>query len=97
MMNEVALGTIGWLLAVQFDSRGHGMVGRDVRARTVETVDSGEQSFPGDAYPPERLAGAVGKDLLKARRLRRTEAFSALRFDYWLVAIPTARNVWCGS
>ena len=62
----VGLGKIGLPLAVQFASRGHDVLGADVNARTVETVNSGEEPFPGEAHLREKLAEAVGNGLLKA-------------------------------
>jgi len=62
----VGLGKIGLPLAVQFASRGHDVLGADVNARTVETINSGEEPFPGEAHLREKLAEAVGNGLLKA-------------------------------
>jgi nucleotide sugar dehydrogenase len=62
----VGLGKIGLPLAVQFASRGHDVLGADVNARTVETINSGEEPFPGEAHLQEKLAEAVEKGLLKA-------------------------------
>ena len=62
----VGLGKIGLPLAVQFASRGHEVLGADVNARTVETINSGAAPFPGEAHLQEKLAAVVGKGLLKA-------------------------------
>ena len=62
----VGLGKIGLPLAVQFASRGHEVLGADVNAGTVVTINSGQEPFPGEAHLQEKLAEAVGKGLLKA-------------------------------
>jgi nucleotide sugar dehydrogenase len=62
----VGLGKIGLPLAVQFAGRGHTVLGADVNARTVETVNSGNEPFPGEAHLQEKLADVVGKRLLNA-------------------------------
>ena len=62
----VGLGKIGLPLAVQFASRGHEVLGADVNADTVATINSGHEPFPGEALLQEKLADAVGKGLLTA-------------------------------
>ena len=62
----VGLGKIGLPLAVQFASRGHEVVGADVNAGTVATINSGQEPFPGESHLQEKLADAVRMGLLKA-------------------------------
>jgi nucleotide sugar dehydrogenase len=62
----VGLGKIGLPLAVQFASRGHEVLGADVNARTVETINSGQEPFPGEAHLQEKLTNVVDKGLLWA-------------------------------
>ena len=62
----VGLGKIGLPLAVQFASRGHVVLGADVDAPTVATVNSGKEPFPGEAYLQEKLADVVQRRLLRA-------------------------------
>jgi nucleotide sugar dehydrogenase len=62
----VGLGKIGLPLAVQFASRGHEVLGADVNAGTVETINSGREPFPGEAHLQEKLSEAVRRGLLKA-------------------------------
>ncbi len=45
----VALGKIGLPLAVQYASKGHGVVGVDIEPRVVELVNAGLEPFPGEA------------------------------------------------
>ena len=81
----VGLGKIGLPLAVQFASRGHEVLGADVNARTVETINSGQEPFPGEAHLQEKLAEAVGKGLLKATT---DTAASVAESDAVVVVVP---------
>ncbi|ARU50516.1 nucleotide sugar dehydrogenase [Cellulosimicrobium cellulans] len=67
----VALGKIGLPLAVQFASKGHEVIGVDVNAGTVATVNEGREPFPGEAHLAEKLA-----ELVPAGRLRATTDYS---------------------
>ena len=60
----VGLGKIGLPLAVQYAASGHRVVGVDVNAATVDTVNAGHEPFPGEAH----LARAARR----GRRRRRT-------------------------
>ena len=76
----VALGKIGLPLAVQFASKGHDVIGVDVDANTVETVNRGVEPFPGEAELADRLA-----EVVPSGRLRATTDYAE--------AIPTADAV----
>jgi UDP-N-acetyl-D-glucosamine dehydrogenase len=76
----VALGKIGLPLAVQFAEAGHEVVGVDVNASVVETVNRGVEPFPGEAHLAEKLA-----QLVPAGRLRATTDYAE--------AIPGAEAV----
>ncbi|CAM3801031.1 nucleotide sugar dehydrogenase [Occultella aeris] len=67
----VALGKIGLPLAVQFAETGHEVVGVDVNADVVATVNRGEEPFPGEAHLAEKLA-----ELVPAGRLRATTDYA---------------------
>ena len=67
----VALGKIGLPLAVQFADMGHEVVGVDVNANTVETVNQGKEPFPGEAHLAEKLA-----ELVPAGKLRATTDYA---------------------
>lgn len=67
----VALGKIGLPLAVQFADSGHEVVGVDVNAKTVETVNAAQEPFPGEAQLQEKLS-----ELVPAGRLRATTDYS---------------------
>jgi nucleotide sugar dehydrogenase len=62
----VALGKIGLPLAVQFASKGHQVVGVDVNAELVDTVNRGQEPFPGEAHLQDRLARLVPAGALRA-------------------------------
>ena len=62
----VGLGKIGLPLAVQFAMSGHIVLGADVAAATVASVNAGNAPFPGEADLPERLAEAVRDGSLSA-------------------------------
>ena len=62
----VALGKIGLPLAVQFACMGHEVIGADVNATTVRSVNEGREPFPGEAFLAERLQDAVAGGRLTA-------------------------------
>ena len=62
----VALGKIGLPLAVQYAEKGHEVIGVDVNPTTVETVNRGQEPFPGEAHLAERLARLVPAGALRA-------------------------------
>lgn len=66
----IGLGKIGLPLAAQFAVKGHAVVGVDINAATVETINRGLEPFPGEANLAERLA-----DLVPAGRLRATAQY----------------------
>ena len=55
----VALGKIGLPLAVQFAASGHEVIGVDVNAAAVETINRGVEPFPGEAHLQEMLAAQI--------------------------------------
>jgi nucleotide sugar dehydrogenase len=67
----VALGKIGLPLAVQFARKGHDVIGVDVNAATVESVNRGNAPFPGEAHLEEYLS-----ELVSAGRLRATTDYA---------------------
>jgi nucleotide sugar dehydrogenase len=81
----VGLGKIGLPLAVQFASRGHEVLGADVNAGTVATINSGQEPFPGEAHLQEKLADAVGMGLLTATT---DTAASVAGSDAVVVVVP---------
>ncbi len=62
----VALGKIGLPLAVQFASKGHEVIGTDVNAATVDSVNAGVEPFPGEEFLAEKMRAAVDAGLLRA-------------------------------
>ena len=62
----VALGKIGLPLAVQFASKNHDVVGVDVNADTVATINAGRAPFPGEDQLQEKLAEVVAAGRLRA-------------------------------
>ncbi len=81
----VGLGKIGLPLAVQFASKGHDVVGADVNAATVATVNDGREPFPGEAQLAEKLAGVVASGRLTAT----TSTISAVaNSDVVVVVVP---------
>lgn len=62
----VALGKIGLPLAAQIARAGHEVVGCDVDARVVETVNAARAPFPGEAGLEEALIEVVGDGRLRA-------------------------------
>lgn len=62
----IALGKIGLPLAVQFASKGHEVIGVDVNADTVASVNAAREPFPGEAHLQQGLEQTVGAGLLRA-------------------------------
>ena len=62
----VGMGKIGLPLAAQFASRGHHVVGVDINARTVDTINDATEPFPGEAHLAEYLQRVVPDGLLTA-------------------------------
>lgn len=62
----VGLGKIGLPLAAQYAERGHTVVGVDINAQTVETVNAGAVPFPGEAHLDDYLARLVPEGRLRA-------------------------------
>ncbi len=81
----VALGKIGLPLAVQIARAGHEVVGCDIDARVVDTVNRGRAPFPGERGLDEALATLVPGGRLRA--VSDTRAAVAEGADL-VVAIP---------
>ncbi|MEL4359469.1 MULTISPECIES: NAD(P)-binding domain-containing protein, partial [unclassified Luteococcus] len=62
----IGMGKIGLPLAVQFASKGHEVFGVDVQQRVVDTINAGQEPFPGEAFLAEKLAELVPAGNLKA-------------------------------
>jgi nucleotide sugar dehydrogenase len=62
----VALGKIGLPLAVQFADMGHEVVGVDVSAAVVESVNAAREPFPGEAHLQDKLCALVPAGRLRA-------------------------------
>jgi len=62
----IALGKIGLPLAVQFADKGHEVVGVDVNAVTVASVNAGREPFPGETDLQTKMAAAVQSGRLRA-------------------------------
>lgn len=67
----IGLGKIGLPLAAQFADRGHDVVGVDINAETVSTVNDGLAPFPGEDHLEDYLAR-----LVPAGRLRATSDYA---------------------
>jgi nucleotide sugar dehydrogenase len=62
----VALGKIGLPLAVQFATKGHQVTGCDVIQATVDTVNLGQEPFPGESDLATKLSKVVASGALVA-------------------------------
>ena len=62
----IALGKIGLPLAVQFAGNGHDVVGVDVNAATVASVNAGHEPFPGETDLETKMAAEVTSGRLRA-------------------------------
>ncbi len=62
----IGLGKIGLPLAAQFASRGHHVVGVDINAATVDTINAALAPFPGEAHLDSYLERLVPSGHLRA-------------------------------
>jgi len=62
----IGLGKIGLPLAAQFADAGHEVIGVDINADTVETINAGRAPFPGEDHLDDYLARLVPAGLLRA-------------------------------
>lgn len=62
----VGLGKIGLPLAAQFADRGHQVLGLDINAVTVDTINAGQTPFPGEDHLEEYIDRLVAAGLLRA-------------------------------
>lgn len=62
----IGLGKIGLPLAAQFADKGHEVVGVDINAKTVDTINAGNEPFPGEAHLAEYLARLVSSGHVRA-------------------------------
>ncbi|MDI6023756.1 nucleotide sugar dehydrogenase [Leucobacter sp. UT-8R-CII-1-4] len=62
----VATGKIGLPLAVQYASEGHEVIGVDLNANLVDSINRGVEPFPGEAGLAEMLAEQVAAGRLRA-------------------------------
>lgn len=65
-ISVIALGKIGLPLAVQYASKGHQVIGADVSARVVDSVNAGIEPFPGEPELPALLRRVVDSGHLRA-------------------------------
>lgn len=62
----IGLGKIGLPLAVQYAGKGHSVIGVDVNAAVVSTVNAAREPFPGEAGLADALARVVPAGQLRA-------------------------------
>lgn len=62
----IGMGKIGLPLAAQFADKGHQVVGVDVNKATVDTINAGQEPFPGEAHLQEYLTRLVPAGNLRA-------------------------------
>ena len=62
----VALGKIGLPLAVQFARAGHQVVGADIDAAAVDSINAGVPPFPGEAHLDEYLQQVIADGSFRA-------------------------------
>lgn len=85
----IGMGKIGLPLAVQFADKGHDVVGVDVQQKVVDTINSGHEPFPGEAFLEEKL-----NQLVPAGRLRATTDYSEAipGIDAIVIVVPLFVN-----
>ncbi|GAA1398007.1 nucleotide sugar dehydrogenase [Luteococcus peritonei] len=85
----IGMGKIGLPLAVQFASKGHQVVGVDVQQKVVDTINSGHEPFPGEAFLEEKL-----NELVPAGNLKATTDYSSAipGIDAIVIVVPLFVN-----
>jgi nucleotide sugar dehydrogenase len=81
----VALGKIGLPLAVQFARRGHQVTGTDIDRAVVDTVNRGEEPFPGEEGLADKLSAVVADRQLAATT---DTTLAVSRSDVVVVVVP---------
>lgn len=79
----IGLGKIGLPLAVQYAARGFTVLGADVNASVVDSVNQGFPPFSGEADLDDRLAEVVSAGLLQAT----TDTTAAVRQSRTVVVV----------
>ena len=62
----IGMGKIGLPLAAQFASKGHSVVGVDIKSHTVDLINSGSEPFPGETGLLAALGATVPQGQLRA-------------------------------
>ena len=62
----IGMGKIGLPLAAQFAEKGHEVVGVDINQATVDTINAGQEPFPGEAHLQDYLTRLVPTGNLRA-------------------------------
>lgn len=62
----VGMGKIGLPLAIQYARKGHQVMGTDINSRTVDSINSGVEPFPGENMLQEFLCNEVTAGRLTA-------------------------------
>lgn len=81
----VGLGKIGLPLAVQFARSGAHVIGADVNQGVVDTINAGNEPFPGEAHLADYLAEAVAGGTLRATT---DTAAAVAESDVVVVVVP---------
>jgi UDP-N-acetyl-D-glucosamine dehydrogenase len=62
----IGMGKIGLPLAVQYARKGHDVIGVDINAATVHSINEGHEPFPEEAHLQEYLIEVIQRKKLKA-------------------------------
>jgi len=62
----IGLGKMGLPIAAQYASRGHTVIGVDIRSDVVATVNAGKSHIGGEAFLDDRVSKAVAAGSLRA-------------------------------
>jgi UDP-N-acetyl-D-glucosamine dehydrogenase len=81
----IGMGKIGLPLAVQYARKGHNVIGVDINAATVQSINEGLEPFPEEAHLQEYLNKVIQDGKLKAT-LNYQEAISDA--DAIVVVVP---------
>jgi nucleotide sugar dehydrogenase len=81
----IGMGKIGLPLAVQYARKGHDVIGVDINAATVQSINEGLEPFPEEAHLQEYLSEVIKNGKLKAT-LNYQEAISDA--DAIVVVVP---------
>ena len=90
-ISVIGLGKIGLPLAVQFASKGHHVTGVDIQQTVVDTINSGQEPFPGEYQLQEKLALRQEVNYRFGNQMLISRSADSGESEPWTTFSPTVR------